>query len=71
MRVSNHCVAGKIMQGNLAAIYIIVRILLFTTFKAGRMEISDSSALLILRYPFQEHSSTHHGVNATIKAIFK
>lgn len=35
------------------------------------MEISDSSALLTLRYPLQEYSSTHYGINATIKVIFK
>lgn len=66
-RISNHCVTGKITQGNLAAIYIILKeqYILLITSEMRRMEISDTSALLTLRYPLQEHSSTHYRINAT------
>lgn len=72
-RTSNHCVTGKIIQGNVEAMYIILKqqYILLITLEAGRMEISDSSALLTLRYPLQEHSSTPYGINATIKVVFK
>lgn len=48
-RIPNHCVTGKIIQGNVASTYIILKqqYILLITFEAGRIEISDSSALLL------------------------
>lgn len=76
-RVSNHCVQGEIIQGNLTTIYIVLKpsywffyyYFLFLR-QAGRMEISDSSVLLILRYSLREQSSTNDLINAPMAFIF-